>query len=135
MQHMLNLNPLLGKIKGRRTICKTPMLYRAMCRHIGTIDYWDINNEYKHDTAQKGNSAQLAALLRNLEAEIAIVLDFATGGFSLIMKSFLTTSISLFYWQAVLNYSCHPEIFFWWSCSTLSQGLYSVPVSQVYLGQ
>ncbi len=81
MQHMLNLNPLLGKIKGRRTICKTPMLYRAMCRHIGTIDEWDINNEYVHDTAQKGNSAQLAALLRNLEAEIAIVLDFATGGF------------------------------------------------------
>ncbi len=54
IQHMLNLNPLLGKIKGRRTICKTPMLYRALCRHINTIDAWDSSNRYLHDMAQKG---------------------------------------------------------------------------------
>ena len=90
IQHMLNLTPLLGKIKGRRTICKTPMLYRALCRHIDTIDKWDISNEYIHDTAQKGSSAQLAALMLNLDAEIAITLGFSTGGFSLIMKSSLT---------------------------------------------
>ncbi len=71
IQNMLNLNPLLGKIKGRRTICKTPMTYRALCRHIQSIDKWDIDNELIHDTAQKGSSALLAALMRNLDAEIA----------------------------------------------------------------
>ncbi len=81
IQHMLNLNPLLGKIKGRRTICKTPMLYRALCRHINTIDAWDTSNRYLHDTAQKGYSAQLAALMRNLCAEIAIILGSDTRGF------------------------------------------------------
>ena len=81
IQNMLNLHPLLGKLKGRRTICKTPMTYRAMCRHNESIDAWDISHLYPHDTAQKGSSALLADLKRNIDAEVAIALGLASGGF------------------------------------------------------
>ena len=44
-QSLLNLNPLLGKPKGHRTICKTPMLYRFVCRHIHSIAQWEISSK------------------------------------------------------------------------------------------
>ena len=40
-----------------------------------------VDNILIHDTAQKGSSALLAALMRNLDAEIAAALGLASGGF------------------------------------------------------
>ena len=81
VQNLLNLHPLLGKPKGRRTIVKTPMLYRGLCRSLGGIDSWDEQSKYEHDSAQKGNSALAAALLRNVAAEAYSVLGFSVGAF------------------------------------------------------
>ena len=46
-----------------------------------SIDKWDVDNILEHDTAQKGSSALLAALNRNLDAEIAAALGLESGGF------------------------------------------------------
>ena len=75
IQNLVNLHPLLGKPIGRRTVCKTPMLYRSLCRFFDQLDSWDKNNPYPHDTAQTGNSAIFAAAVRNVLAECATVLN------------------------------------------------------------
>ena len=71
-QMLISLNPLLGKPNfGCRTICKTPMLYRMCLRADDEINEWEDNNKQKYDKATKKSSALLAALWRNLMAELA----------------------------------------------------------------
>ena len=50
-------------------------------RSIYIYIYMCVDNILIHDTAQKGSSALLAALMRNLDAEIAAALGLASGGF------------------------------------------------------
>ena len=71
-QLLLNLNACLGKPNGdSRTITKTPMLYRMVMRANDEIRQWELENKEPFDTATIGSSALIAALLRNLKAEIA----------------------------------------------------------------
>jgi hypothetical protein len=66
------MNPCLGKPSGGvRTICKTAMLYRIMCRIDQTIKEWELNNKQDYDSAGKGSSALGSALFRNLYAEVS----------------------------------------------------------------
>ena len=80
LQLQLNLNPLLGKPKGFRTICKTPMLYRMVCRSDRSVAQWEKENHSAFDHASKGSSALVAGLRRGLKAELAIALGDQAGG-------------------------------------------------------
>ena len=73
-QSLLNLNPLLGKPKGHRTICKTPMLYRFVCKHMQSIAQWEAKAKAPHDACIKGSSASLAATARITLNEAYVVL-------------------------------------------------------------
>jgi len=71
-QQLISLNPCLGKPSGGcRTICKTPMLYRMVCRSDDKVKKWEVQNTQTYDAATPGSSALTAALLRNLRAEVA----------------------------------------------------------------
>ena len=71
-QLLISLNALLGKPgNGCRTVCKTPVLYRMILRVDESVRKWEIENAQAYDTAQVGSSALLAALKRNLKAEVA----------------------------------------------------------------
>ena len=75
-QNLINLNACLGKPGGdTRTITKTPMLYRMILRSDEDIRQWELENSAPFDTAKIGSSALLAALKRNLRAELAYWLD------------------------------------------------------------
>ena len=65
IQNLLNLNPLLGKPKGHRTICKTPMLYRFVCKSMQQISTWSNDCHSTHDACVKGSSAHIAAAVRS----------------------------------------------------------------------
>ena len=68
-QHLLFLNPLLGKPnKSCRTICKTPVLYRMALRADQSVKEWEITNTQPYDKASAGSSSLLAALKRNLKS-------------------------------------------------------------------
>ena len=72
-QQLISLNPLLGKPNNScRTICKTPVLYRMTLRADNSVKEWEIANRQTYDKATVGSSALLAALKRNLVAEIAV---------------------------------------------------------------
>jgi len=80
-QHLISLNPLLGKPNNScRTICKTPVTYRMAMRANTTVREWEIANKQSYDTATIGSSALMAALRRNVRAELAFWLkqSFAT---------------------------------------------------------
>jgi hypothetical protein len=71
-QLLISLNALLGKPgNGCRTVCKTPVLYRMILRIDETVRKCKIENAQAYDTAKVGSSALLAALKRNLKAEVA----------------------------------------------------------------
>lgn len=71
-QNLLNLLALLGKLPGGiRTICKTPMCYRMICRIDTGVEQLDVNKSAAYDTCGKGKSALFAAVTRNLIAEVA----------------------------------------------------------------
>jgi len=71
-QNLISLNPLLGKPnKTCRTICKTPVLYRMALRADDSVKNWEVSNKQNYDKATTGSSALLAALGRNLKAEVA----------------------------------------------------------------
>ena len=71
-QSLLSLNPCLGKPNGTcRTICKTAMLYRMMCRMDNTVKQWEAHVRQPFDSAGKGSSALESALIRNILAELA----------------------------------------------------------------
>jgi len=71
-QFLLSLNALLGKPSGdSRTVCKTPMLYRITTRADKSVRQWEVENAKSFDSAGVGSSALLAALGRNLTAEVA----------------------------------------------------------------
>ena len=63
-QCLLNLNPLLGKPVGHRTICKTPMLYRFVSKHMHSIESWEIDTKAPNDACSKGSSALVTAMAR-----------------------------------------------------------------------
>ena len=66
------LNSCVGKVnEDNRTITKSPMLYRATMAADEEIKEWELSHSDPFDTAQVGASALLAALKRNLRAEIA----------------------------------------------------------------
>lgn len=80
-QHMLSLNPLLRKpSKTCRTVCNTPIVYRMTFRADQTARQWELDNKQPYDMATVGSSAFMAALQRNLRAELAFWLGehFAT---------------------------------------------------------
>ncbi len=77
-QHLLNLNPLLGKPGGgSRTVCKTPVLYRMECRADEEVEVWERENKTVYDSAAERSSAFLSACLRNLKAEVASMLGIS----------------------------------------------------------
>ena len=72
-QHLICLNSCLGKPnKDIRTVCKTPMLYRMMCRTNQSIKDWETQHTQHYDSTQVGSSASMSALFRNLCAEVAM---------------------------------------------------------------
>ena len=72
-QQLISLNPLLGKPNNScRTICKTPVLYRMTLRADDSVREWELANRQAYDKATVGSSALLAALRRNLVAEVAV---------------------------------------------------------------
>jgi len=76
-QSLISLNALLGKPNlDDRTICKTPMLYRTLTRADKEVREWEASNAQAYDSAKAGSSALLAALARNLNAEIASWLGY-----------------------------------------------------------
>jgi hypothetical protein len=80
-QWLISLNALLGKpSKECRTVTKTPMLYRMALRADDKVQCWEHDNKQGYDTAKAGSSALLAALARNLTAELAhwLGLQFAS---------------------------------------------------------
>ena len=89
-QLLLNFNAILGKKDGCRTISKTPMLWRMFCKCDTQVRQWEENQAGPFDKAVKGSSALSAALLRNLLAEIAVLLDYFAGGLFNDYMIFLT---------------------------------------------
>ena len=78
-QQLLNLNAVLGKPKGVRTVSKTPVLYRMWARSEDNIPKWEKHNAGSFDSAVKGWSATRAATLRSLIAEVAQALGIHAG--------------------------------------------------------
>ena len=83
-QLLLNLNALLGKPSlhddiNARTISKTPMLYRILCRCDDKVADWSAQQKMKHDTSSEGRSALAAALYRAVRAEIESEIDNTVG--------------------------------------------------------
>ena len=71
-QLLCPLNALLGKPNNKcRTVCKTPVLYRMTLRANQSVRAWELANIQPYDKATVGSSALLAALKRNLQAELA----------------------------------------------------------------
>ena len=89
-QSLLNLNPLLGKPKGHRTICKTPMLYRFVSKHIHTISEWERNSRQPHDACIKGSSALNTATARSTLNEAYSALGYTCVN---VLNDFLSFSI------------------------------------------
>ncbi len=79
-QQLLNVNSLLGKKEGCRTISKTPKVWRMIGKCDTVVKNWESLEAGSFDTAVKDSSALSAACLRNLMAEIAALLGFITGG-------------------------------------------------------
>ena len=72
-QLLLPLNTLLGKPNNTcRTTCKTNVTYRMTLRSNFSGRDWELNSIQSYDEASVGSSALLAALGRNLKAELAV---------------------------------------------------------------
>jgi hypothetical protein len=104
-QIIMSLNSLLGKPSGdSRTICKTPMLYRIMCRADKDVRKWELDNARDFDTARVKSSALLAALKRNLHSEICFWLGMIVASiFNDFHKFFDTLCIVTLLVEAVYN--------------------------------
>ena len=89
---LLNLNPLLGKPKGHRTICKTPMLYRFVSKHIDTLSEWERNARQPHDACIKGSSALNTAIARSTLNEAYHTLGYTCVN---VLNDFLSFSTQL----------------------------------------
>lgn len=77
-QLLVSLNALLGKPNGSvRTVGKTPVLYRMLITADKSVRQWEDNSKRDYDKASAKSSALLAALVRNVIAEVAaLVGDF-----------------------------------------------------------
>ena len=104
-QNLLNLNASLGKPnKDTRTVVKTPMLYRLTVGADEDIRQWELSQNDKFDTARVGSSALLAALKRNLKAELAFWLgQHSVTAFNDFDKFFDTIDIPTLLVEAVKN--------------------------------
>ena len=81
-QFLLPLNALMGKPNNTcRTVCKTPVPYRLTLRANESVRKLEIQNKMPYDKASIGSSALLAALKRNLRAEIAFFLGKSSFAF------------------------------------------------------
>ena len=89
-QHIFTLSAGLGKPSGDlRTIAKTAMWSRGLCRSDSTVACWEVEHIAHFDTAGKGKSALVALSVRNLKAEVGNVLNFiVVGAFNDIEKFF-----------------------------------------------
>ena len=116
LQNLSNMNPCLGKPGGDcRTITKTPMLYRMLMRADSDIRDWELKNSSPFDTARIGSSALLAALKRNLRAEIAFWLgDYSAAVFHDLEKFFDSLDIPTLLVEAVKT-SFPPSVLLCWS--------------------
>ncbi len=90
-QQLLNVNAILGKEEGCRTISKTPITWRMIGKCNTSISDWESAEAGSFDWAVKGQSALSAACLRNLVAEVAVILGFITGGLFNDFKKFFDT--------------------------------------------
>ena len=71
---------MLGKPSGgSRTVAKTPMWWRTMCKLDTYVENWDNEHIQSYDTAGKGKSVLVAAALRNVFAEVSVILGFQVG--------------------------------------------------------
>ena len=67
----------MGKPSGDiRTIAKTCMWYRGLCRSDSSVAEWESIHTAPFDTAGKGKSAIVALSVRNLKAEVGNVLGY-----------------------------------------------------------
>jgi hypothetical protein len=104
-QIIISLNALLGKPgNGCRTVCKTPVLYRMILRADESVRTWELENAQSYDTAKVGSSALLAALKRNLKAEVAKWLgqEFASI-FNAYEKCFDTLDLNVLMEEAIYS--------------------------------
>lgn len=65
---------------GVRAIAKTPMIYRMLCRSTNSVKEWEEEFMTDYETATKGSSALVAALVRNVVAEVAVALGLIAAG-------------------------------------------------------
>ncbi len=80
-QHLLTLSVGLGKPSGDiRTIAKTCMWYRCLCRSDSSVAEWGSMHTAPFDTAGKGKSAIVALSVRNLKAEVGNALGYIVVG-------------------------------------------------------
>jgi hypothetical protein len=104
-QIIMSLNALLGRPSGySRTICKTRMLYRIMCRADSDVRKWELDSARDFDTARVKSSALLAALRRNLHSEICFWLGMMVVSiFNDFQQFFDTLCIITLLVEAVYN--------------------------------
>jgi hypothetical protein len=104
-QNLVSLNALLCKPNGDcRTITKTPMLYRMALRADKSVSNWEKQNNQKYDKAGVGSSALLAALARNVSAEVAYWLNEDSASvFNDFHKFFDTIDVSTLLKEAALT--------------------------------
>ena len=102
-QHLIGLHSCLGKPSSDiRTICKTLMLYRMMCRIDRSIKNWEKLHAQSYDSAKAGSSAARSALFRNLSSEIAMWLGKPSAAvFNDYHKFFDTIDIPTLVSQAI----------------------------------
>ena len=113
-QHLIGLHSCLGKPSNDiRTICKTPMLYRMMCRIDRSIKNWEKLHAQSYDSANAGSSAARSALFRNLSSEIAMWLGKPSAAvFNDYHKFFDTIDIPTLVSQAIHTQSPMRELAF-----------------------
>ena len=78
-QFHLFINPCLGKKEGLRTIGLSPVLYSVWNRSQQATKQWEHENVAAYDTCKTGSSALFAAMIRNVDAEIAMWLKMYAG--------------------------------------------------------
>jgi len=87
-QFHLFLNPCLGKKEGLRTIGLSPIIYSVWDRDQQETKNWELANTAEYDTCKSGSSALFAAIVRNVDAEIANWLDMHAGSILNDFKKF-----------------------------------------------
>ena len=97
--HMYMCSDLLD---GLRTIGLSPMLYALWNRAQEATRNWELANMAEYDTCKTGSSALFAAVIRNVEAEIAHWLDMYVGGiFNDFVKFFDSMNINILLEEAI----------------------------------